>query len=264
MSTKASSHEKLALVEKVNSVFLGTRDFRALAERAVNLMTEELKDEGILSVSIFRVHPETRSLYAYAFSSRAFDAVSKLYPKKFSELNVSLDETSNLLVKAVLTKEEQEGTLLSDFAKPALNETISTAVQRLVGAKRGIAYPLRLPQGKVAGVILFSIGEEEFTEHQRTLLEVFRSQFELAFENVLEFERLLERYKRSIAKTEEMEERPSVHFMLRITPTQNAFLEKRAREEGLDKTSFIRFWVNWAMKEDPKRLRTPQRSIMDM
>ena len=142
--------ENLTLVEKVGSVFLGTRDFRVLAERAVNLMTSELKQEGVLSASIFRVHPEEQKLYAYAFSSGAFDAVNKLYPKKFSELSVSLDEPANLLAKTVRTKEEQEGDHLYEFARPALSEMVSTAVQRLVGAKHGIAYPLRLKQGKVA------------------------------------------------------------------------------------------------------------------
>ncbi|OGG60601.1 hypothetical protein A3C86_04905 [Candidatus Kaiserbacteria bacterium RIFCSPHIGHO2_02_FULL_49_16] len=166
--------ENLDVIEKINAVFLGTRDFRQLAERAVNLMTAELKSEGILSASIFRVHADENRLYAYAFSSRAFDAVNKLYPKKFSELSVSMDEYSNLLVKAVQRKEEQESDHLYDFARPALNEMVSAAVQRLVGAKHGIAYPLRLKQGKATGVVLFSVGDQAIDARQRVLLEAFR------------------------------------------------------------------------------------------
>lgn len=234
--------ENLDVIEKINTVFLGTRDFRQLAERAVDLMTAELKNEGILSASIFRVHPDENRLYAYAFSSRAFDAVNKLYPKKFSDLSVSLDESSNLLVKAVQTKEEQEGDHLYDFARPALNELVSAAVQRLVGAKHGIAYPLRLRQSKVAGVILFSVGERAISERQRVLLETFRSQLELAFENVMEFERVVERYKRSVVSDDE--NKPTVHFMLRITPKQNTSLEQKAKGAKLDKTSYIRSWLD--------------------
>lgn len=248
-----NQQENLALVEKVNSVFLGTRNFKALAERAVNLMTEELKNEGVLSAIIYRVHLEEKTLYPYAFSSRAFEAVNKLFPKKFHELIVSLSESSNLLIKSILTREEQEGNRLYDFVRPVINEKISATIQRVVGGKHGIAYPLRLKQGKVAGVLFFGLEEEVIEDHQRVLLEAFRSQLELAFENVLEFENVVGRYKRSIAKTFKKtheEDIPTVRFTLRITPKQNTLLEKKAKIDGVDKTALIRDLINKGIASD--------------
>ena len=204
------------------------------------------RGEDIGGFFFFRVHADENRLYAYAFSSRAFDAVNKLYPKKFSELSVSMDEYSNLLVKAVQRKEEQESDHLYDFARPALNEMVSAAVQRLVGAKHGIAYPLRLKQGKATGVVLFSVGDQAIDARQRVLLEAFRSQLELAFENVLEFERVVKRYQKSVVPADE--NKPTAHFMLRITPKQNMLLEQRAKEVGLDKTSYIRSWIDSGAK----------------
>lgn len=239
--------ENLALVEKINSVFLGTRDFKVLAERAVNLMTDQLKNVGVMSATIYRVHPEEKSVYSYAFSSRAFEAVNKLLPKKLTELHISLDESSNLLVKSILTGEEQEGDTLYDFAKPALNEMVSGTIQRMVGAQHGIVYPLRQKQGKVAGAILFGVEGKVIEDQQRVLLEAFRSQLELAFENVFEFERVVERYKRSIAKTFEKtheENIPTVRFTLRITPKQNSVLNRLAKESSGDKASLIRSLID--------------------
>lgn len=248
---KAGRGQDLALIEKVNSVFLGTRDFKALAENAVRLMADELRSEGIVGAAIFRVRPEEKLLYAYAYASRGFDAVNKLFPRKFSELSVSLDESSNLLVRAVRNREPQESSHLYDFSKPTLNEMTCRAIQRTIGLSHMIAYPLRLKQGKAAGVILFAIENPRLEERQRIVLEAFRSQLELAFENVLEFEQVVERYKRSAAKASPQKHEqniPTVRFTLRITPKQNQALAKLARKGNTDKASFIRTLVDKASK----------------
>ena len=247
MYNSQTQKENLALVEKVNSVFLGTRDFKVLAERAVNLMTDQMKSEGVVSAVIYRVHPEQKAVYAYAFSARAFEAINKLLPKKLTELHVSLDETSNLLVKSIIMREENECDNFYDFSKPALNETVSGAIQRMAGVRHCIGYPLRQRQGKVLGAILFGVEGKVIEDRQRVLLEAFRSQLELAFENVFEFERVVERYKRSVARTFEKtheEDIPTVRFTLRITPKQNGALDKLAKQASMDKASFIRSLID--------------------
>ena len=235
--------ENLALIEKINHVFLGTRDFRSLADQTVKLIVEEVKGEGIVSAAIFRVHTKDKSLYAYSYASRSFGIVDKLFPKRFSELNVSLSEETNLLVKTLSTREAQESNRLYDFSRPALTERTANAIQKVMGFGYAIAYPLRMRQGKVAGVVLFGVSGGKIEDQQRVLLDAFRLQLELAFENVTEFEYVVERYKRSIAKTftkTHEENIPTVRLTLRITPKQNILLEKRAMEKGMDKTSFIR------------------------
>ena len=69
LARSETQKENLALLEKVTSVLLGTRDFKVLAERAVNLMTDQLKNVGVVSATIDRVHQEEKLVYAYAFSS---------------------------------------------------------------------------------------------------------------------------------------------------------------------------------------------------
>ena len=220
-----TSRERMTLFQKINSVFLGTRDFKQLSERAVHLMTDELKGEGVLSAVIYRVNAEERVLAPYAFSTRMFAEVTKLFPQKFFELKVPLNESANLLIKAINTRQEQEGDRLYDFVRPVINETTADIMQRIVGGRHGIAYPLRLKQSKVAGVLFFAIEGKAIEDKHRILLEAFRSQLELAFENVMEFERVAERYKRMIAKTFEKtheEDIPTVRLAWRITPNQNA------------------------------------------
>lgn len=242
MSIKTPT-ESLALLQKVNSVFLGTRDFKQLSERAVRLMTDELKGEGVLSAVIYRINPEEGMLAPYAFSTRMFAEVDKLFPQRFSELKVSLSESANLLIKAIATRREQEGDRLYDFVRPVINETTASVIQRIVGGKHGIAYPLRLKQSKVAGVLFFALENQTIGHAQRILLEAFRSQLELAFENVIEFEHVSERYQRMVAKTFEKtheENIPTVRFTLRITPKQNDTLDRLAKEKATDKASLIR------------------------
>jgi len=233
----------LELIEKVNAVFLGTRDFKELADRAVHLIAQELKTEGVSGVALFRVRPQENSLYAYAFASRASEIVNKLFPRQFSELSVSLDDKHNLLVGAIRSREPQESPSLYDFSRPTLNEATCRAIQRTIGIGQFIAYPIRLKQGKSAGVVLFGVEGKVIEERQRILLEAFRSQLELAFENVFEFENVVERYKRKMAQASprvHAEDIPTVRFTLRITPKQNAALAKLARKGNTDKATLIR------------------------
>ena len=160
---------------------------------------------------------------------------------------MSVDESSNLLVRAVRSRQEQESPRLHDFSRPTLNEMTCRAIQRTIGFSHMIAYPLRLKQGRAAGVVLFAIENPRLEERQRIVLEAFRSQLELAFENVLEFEQVVERYKRSAAKASPAKHEqniPTVRFTLRITPKQNAVLAKLAKEAKVDKASLIRSWID--------------------
>lgn len=247
MSEGNSQTEKLALLQKINDVFLGTRDFRELAKKSVNLMTEELKSEKVLGTGIFRVHEKEDLLYAYAYSARAFDAVEKLLPAKFSELTVPLSAKTNLYIKAIDTKQPQQSHDLYDFAHPTLTKLISAGIQKAIGFSLGIAYPLRRKNGKIEGVLFFVTENDTLTDEQRILLETFRMQFELALENVAEFEQVIERYKRSVAKTfpkDHRENVPTIRFTLRITPKQNKILEQIAKEKGTDKASLIRTFID--------------------
>ena len=235
------------LVRRVSEVFLGSRDFKKLAEESVNLITTELKDMGIIGAALFRVNKEKDRLDGYAYSSRAFRTVEKLLPLKFSSLSVSFSEKDNLLIKALTTNSVQEGNMLRDFTYPTLTHTASTAVQKVIGMSYLLAYPLRLKAGKAEGGLLIGLKNEEPTKDQRIILETFRLQLELAFENVYEFEKLLERHKRNMAKAHDRshgEDIPTIRFTLRITPNQNALLEKHARKEGVDKTAFIRSLID--------------------
>lgn len=247
MKESGQVQDHLTFVEKINSVFLGTRDFRELAEQSVKLMTQELRDEGVLGTAMYRVHPQENRIYAYAFSSRSFDAVNKLFPRKFSELSLPITETSNLLVRTAVDRAEQDSDSVYDFSRPVLDRTTSNAIQRAIGLSHLISYPLRLKQGKVAGVVLFGVENKEISERQRILFETFRSQLELALENIIEFEQVVERYKRSIAKTlpaAHEQNIPTIRFTLRITPKQNKLLEQKSREKETDKASLIRSWID--------------------
>ena len=245
--TKTTGASQSVLVQKVSKVFLGARDFKKLAKDSVDLMTQELKRDGILGAAIFRTNEKDNTLAAYAYSAKAFNEIENILPVKFSTMTVSLDDNTNLLVRTLTTKKLQEGDDFFDFSRPVLNRISSTAVQKAAGFSLFIAYPLRLKSGHVAGVLLVALKNEEATENQRIILETYRLQLELAFENVLEFERLLEKYRRDTAKANErthQEDIPTVRFTLRITPKQDDLLESEARKKGVDKTTLIRSLID--------------------
>jgi len=249
-------HNKVPLLHRISGVFLGTRDFKKLAKESVELITKELREEGIVGAAIFRVNEKDQVLNAYAYAADAFHIVERLLPAKFAQLSVPFTAKENLLIKAVLSRETQEGSKLAPFALPTLTDMTSTAIQKAVGISRFAAYPLRLRAGKIVGVLFVGFKEDRVTEEQSILLESFRLQLELAFENVLEFERVVERYKRTVAKTFEKtheEDIPTVRFTLRLTPAQNNYLEKKSKVTDTDKTTLIRDLIEGDRKTQDSR-----------
>src|SRR6185369_3910707 len=97
-----SLYNQSVLLKKVTTLFVGAHDFRKLAAQAAELVTKELKEKNLIGAAIFRVHDQENLVYAYTYANKFRRLIDPLLPVKFSQFNVSLSETGNLIVKTIL------------------------------------------------------------------------------------------------------------------------------------------------------------------
>lgn len=233
------------LLKKVTSLFVGAHDFRKLATQAAELVTKELKAQNLIGAAIFRVHEQENSVYAYTYANKLRRFIDPLLPAKFSQFKISLSETGNLVVKTILANQVQQSQNLSDFSRGVLSEGITAKIQKIMRAKFCVSIPVRLKSGKVAGAILYVLNDAHLSGEQLVLFETFADQMGLAFSNILEFERLAAKYNNLTSRLISSEDdAPSIKFTLRVTPKENAKLERLAREKKRTKAEIIRDFLD--------------------
>lgn len=238
------SDQQALLLEKTSSILSGTYDFRELAQRAVSLIVKELGKYNLIGAAIFRVHEQDNALYAYTYSTKYRQTIEKLLPIKFARLSVPLLMTGNLIVRTAVTGQTQQSKRIADFSRGVVPETITDKIQKVMGGRLGVSFPVKIKNEKVSAVIMLILNEEKLTGQQLVLFDTFANQLGLALSNVMEFEKLQQKYRRIVDRElksrSEAEDQPSMRFTLRISPKQDRLLEKAAREKGKTKTEIIR------------------------
>lgn len=233
------------LLKKTTALLVGAHDFRQLARQVVDLVVKELKDQNLIGAAIFRVHEQENSLYAYTYANKYHKVVDTLLPDKFSQFNILLSRTDNLVVKSVVANQMQHSKDVADFSRGVISDAISRKIQKIMKAEIFVVLPIRLKSGKAAGAVLLALSDAKLNGEQMVLFETLASQLGLALSNILEYERLLAKYENLAGRFASAEEdRPSVKFTLRITAKENEKLEKLSRERKRTKAEIIRDFLD--------------------
>jgi len=239
--------DQALFLEKITHIFIGTHDFRQLARQVVDLIVRELKDQNIVTAAIGRLHEKDKLVYAYAYSTKYRQMIDKLLPSRFSELNVALSRTDNLAVRTILTNQMQQSRRMADFSRGMVPDALVDRIQKIMGGKLTLTFPIRVHSGKPAGGLMLVLKDDKLTGGQMILFETLAKQVGLAFSNVFEFEKLMAKYQNltaQLAKAVKEEDIPSVKFTLRITPKENQNLERIGRERGKTKAEILRAFLD--------------------
>lgn len=121
-------------------------------------------------------------------------AMIKLFASGLENVSVSLTEnTDNLTVKTILEKKPQVVTRLEDISIPAVNETASKIIERLIDFKSGISIPL-LDKGTCIGAAFFSRNYATDYSSELNILSSFAEVIVNAINNSVKFKLLLDQY----------------------------------------------------------------------
>jgi signal transduction histidine kinase len=174
-------------LRRLQNVILNTLDFNQVVKNSVNSVFNELGylDLGYRIVVLSLINEQEETLERIAISQTE-DAKKALLATRvpFSKIIIPLNEADNLCVKAISTKSVYATTYWYDILRPVSNEADAAILQRKVGIKTSMIYPV-FANGRAIGSIIFSMVKkyEEVTDREKELLAGFVDLVGLAVQN---------------------------------------------------------------------------------
>jgi len=170
---------------EVEKVILDTLEFEDVVNKVANTILTQL---GYLKLGyeIVVLALKEDSLLRRISISRTEGAKKFLdqSPLPFREIVIPMTAIDNLCVKAVLENRIFTTNQVADLLYPALDRDFIEQLQREIGIKASMVYPLS-SKGKILGVLIFSMTKDlkEVTEYEKTIIESFVGAVGIAVEN---------------------------------------------------------------------------------
>jgi signal transduction histidine kinase len=186
-STTPKYKETIAALWRLEKVILNTLDFKDVSQKIVDSVLTELGylELGYHVVVLALIDKQSQTLRRVSFSDtpKAKQAIGSL-SLPFKDIHIPLSASNNLCVKAIQTKTPQITHVVADVFYPALSEEEVSAIQRVVGIKTTMVYPI-LSQGEVLGVLIFSMtkSEQEVSPEEKDLIAGFTDVVGLAVQD---------------------------------------------------------------------------------
>ncbi|MCL4367090.1 GAF domain-containing sensor histidine kinase [Patescibacteria group bacterium] len=173
ISDKSTTHA----LSRLQKVVLNTLDFHQVVETSVNSVLTELGylKLGYRIVVLALVNEENETLDRIAISQT--DEARKalmVSPVPFKDIIIPLIDTNNLLIKSLQTRTVYSTNDWYQILRPTYKPEDATRVQKAVGIKTSMIYPV-VTQGKSIGVIIFSMIKDyrDVSEEEKDVLSGF-------------------------------------------------------------------------------------------
>lgn len=199
IAKKKSNQTTLEALWRVEKVILDTLDFNKVVQKIVDSVLLELgyMELGYRIVVLALVDEDSQTLKRISISrtAEAKKALS-VTPIPFRDINIPLSAKQNLCVKSVSENKPYTTHDWVDILCPPYFEKEAKEVQRIVGIKTSMVYPV-YSKGKGIGVLIFSMvkDESEVMEEEKELIQGFTDIVGLAVENAQLYSSLQEQSK---------------------------------------------------------------------
>lgn len=182
----------------LEKLILNTHDFGELIRNIVDGMLFELGylKHGYKIVVLSLPNPKTMTLDRAAISqTNEAKMALQLTPVPFKKILIPLSNKENLLCEVLRTKTSTKTRRMYDILTPIFTEEQADTIQRSLGIKSILIYPL-VSQEKIQGVLNFSLDKEleEIKEEELILLRRFTDIAALAVQNVTLFQEVKDAY----------------------------------------------------------------------
>ncbi len=165
-------NKTLSVLRRVSDITMRATGVAEVTQRIVDIITEEL---GLAVVLISLVDAKEHLLYPAAITqTKSVQEALKLLGKPLSKLVISLDNTHNLAVAAIVDKEQKITGNLLDLLTPLTDQELSDEIKQVMGIKTLIMYPLLLAD-RALGVLCLGLTKsvnDLSRAEKETLLEV--------------------------------------------------------------------------------------------
>jgi len=186
-STTPKAQDTITSLWKLEKIILDTLDFNDVVQKIVDSVLSEL---GYLNLGyciiVLTLIDEKQGILKRVSISKTVQAQKALEasPIPFNEINIPLNETKNLLIRALNSKTPMTSTSLYEVLCPPLSPDVVTSVQRSLGIKGTMVYPVS-SKGKIIGSLIFSLLKtpDEVSPEEKDLLASFTDVVGIAVEN---------------------------------------------------------------------------------
>jgi signal transduction histidine kinase len=162
--------------QRINKIILQSLNFDEVVQQISNTIPNQLFFvSGVVAV----IDKVKRTIKRIGFSStkEAGAAVSELNASKvpFNKIEISLDDPNNLMAKAIREKKGFITEDVYDVLGPAITRDEAAKVQRLLGARSTVAYPIYGGKNECIGVFVASTKKkkEDISEYDYTMIQSF-------------------------------------------------------------------------------------------
>ncbi len=181
-------NKNLATLQKISQLVLNEIDMKKMAQTILDTIPDSL-DNCIGSLLSLQ---REGHLVAYTFSQNEFS--KKIYQLVGSDLekyDYPLKRGFNLMHNALLDRKAVESNNLSDFICPPISKTVSFTIQKLLGMKYMVAFPLTAGE-ELLGVMLFTyrVSRAELTDRDFEIARTVADEMSLAIQRALAFQKL--------------------------------------------------------------------------
>lgn len=173
----------LVTSQRINKIILKSLNFDDVIQRISDTIPNELFFvTGVVAV----VEEKKRTIRRVGVSStkEASEAVNALRVP-FKEIEISLDDPNNLMAKAIRENKSFITVDLYDVLGPVLTKEETDNIQRLIGAKTTVVYPIYGGSNKTIGVFVASTKKrkEDLSEYDYVMIDNFVDGVGIAMEH---------------------------------------------------------------------------------
>lgn len=181
----SEKNKTLSLLQQIDEIILGNiTHVNEIAQKATSLL---VTDAEFQSVTIFLADKESAVLKRIALSVSGQGEPSGEQQQLPYVLEISLKDTSNLVVQSLIEKELKTSSTVDGVLLPA--GTTTSTVHALLPIKSVFIYPL-IVRGEVIGAMIICLKEsiEELSEYRRDLLNRLAEIIGIAIDNAILYE----------------------------------------------------------------------------
>ena len=164
-----------------------TLDFTLLTERIVNSLLFDIGfirlDYKIIVLTLIDTQSNLLKRVALSTTQEA-SITQEVTPVPFEKIEIPLNASNNLLIKAIKTNKTQHTTYWPDIFKPALSNKEAIRNQKSSGIKTSMIYPITIKK-KPIGALILSMKKNytEVTEEEKKVIVAFANIVGLAVQN---------------------------------------------------------------------------------
>lgn len=186
----AEKNKTLSLLRKIDEIILGAvTDTKEIAQQVVNSVVEEA---DVKAAAVLLYNKKTADLSLLALSqTEAIINAEKQFGRKYLEQPVSLTQSQNVMVQAVMEQKMHMTDNLYDVLQPSFSLQESVEIQKNLGITHVLIYPLIVRQ-EMIGVMVIAIekSDEVKSAYQRDLLDRLPGVIGIALDNALLYQNI--------------------------------------------------------------------------